>query len=71
MSAFSVVGVRNVLFGTSSAVERRTITSSGVVDGLYVLMTYANRDVYYKALSICCMDVGAQIQVQTLCSARE
>jgi hypothetical protein len=29
--------------------------------GLYILMTYANRYVYYKALLICCIDVGTQI----------
>jgi hypothetical protein len=44
-------------------VEIRARTSSCVGDGVHMLMIYANRDEYYKAEFICCIDVGAQIQV--------
>jgi len=57
-----VVGVASMLLDPSSLVQR-TITSSGVGDGLFMLMTCVNRDVYYKAVLMCCIDVGAQIQV--------
>lgn len=57
-----MVGVASMLLDPSSLVQR-TITSSGVGDGLFMLMTCVNRDVYYKAVLMCCIDVGAQIQV--------
>ena len=41
--------------------EWRLAACGVVCSWLYVLMTYANRDLCYKGVLICCIDVGAQI----------